>query len=270
MTPREPTYEGLGALLRDARVAQGLSPESLARELRLPLPMLRAIESDAWEQVPPGRERPLARQLARRLGVNLEAHEGLWSRVPGPPIQDTVDPRREKMERVVMALLTAGTLLLVAWLVVPGRRLKGEGSADRPRPSSEAPATWIPRVAKGPFPVLGELLPEAPVTAEGVLVAVRAMDVCSAHIVSPAGEQAHTLHVSEPWIIRVQGPFSLRLDNAGVATLEVAGRRILHGRSVGEPWAGQFDAQGTWIPPERPRPEPTAPEAEDPVTKEPG
>ena len=74
-----------------------------------------------------------------------------------------------------------------------------------------------------------------------------------------------------PWLLRVKGPFSLTLDNAGVATVEVGGRRIRHGQSVGEPWTGRFAADGQWLRATAPLPEAaTGPEtdAKTPVEKE--
>jgi hypothetical protein len=62
-----------------------------------------------------------------------------------------------------------------------------------------------------------------------------------------------TLRVSEPWKLRVKGAFSLFLDNAGVVNVEVAGRRIAHGQSVGAPWTGRFDGEGHWLRPASPQ-----------------
>jgi hypothetical protein len=60
----------VGALLHEARIGKGLSREILALELKLPVRHIEAIEADDWEALPPGRARPLARQLAERLGVD--------------------------------------------------------------------------------------------------------------------------------------------------------------------------------------------------------
>jgi len=40
-----------------------------------------------------------------------------------------------------------------------------------------------------------------------------------------------------------------------VATVEVGGRRIRHGQSVGEPWTGRFGADGQWLRAAAPVPE---------------
>ncbi len=253
---------GLGERFRQERVAQGVSQETLARELRLPLRLLTAIEADDWDAIPPGRERPLARQLARRLGIDLEAHGELWEQVPGAVAAEAPNPRRERTERVLAATLTLGCVALAIWLVVPGRNLRtGVATRQEAVPSGPA-APWIPKAPEGPYPVLGELLPEAPLTEAGVLVALRAIDAAEVMIQQESGSQQIALRISEPWQGRVKGPFTLRLENAGVVALEVAGRSIPHGHRVGQVWEGAFDAQGQWIrPPAPPAPPPSAPEA---------
>jgi transcriptional regulator with XRE-family HTH domain len=249
--------ETVGQLLQQARVGKGLSREALALELKLPLRHIEAIEGDEWAELPPGRPRPLARQLAQRLGVDLEFHTGAFLIVPGVRELDPPDPRQERLERVVMSLLTAASALVVVWLVVPGPSLgrKPAPSYLTTFPKATLPAPPGPSTA--PYPVLGELLPESPLTAQGVLVSLRAMDTCDVRIEPPpeAGEQpprqplVRTLRVSEPWRLRVKGPFSLTLENAGVVNVEVAGRHIPHGQSVGEAWTGSFDGEGRWLRP---------------------
>lgn len=261
--------ETVGRILREARIAKGLSRERLAVELKLPLRHIEAIEGDDWAALPPGRPRPLARQLAERLGVDLEFHTGAFHTVPGAQEAEPPDPRQERLERLVMGLLTLASVLLVLWLVVPGPRL-GKKPAPSwlttlPGPSLPPP----PPPSSSPYPVLGDLLPEAPINEQGILVSLRTLDTCEARL-EPASEtgaapQAHTLRISEPWRLRVKGPFTLQLDNAGVVNVEVAGVRIVHGQSVGQAWTGRFDAQGRWLAPPRPvsEPVPAPPEPPD-------
>jgi transcriptional regulator with XRE-family HTH domain len=250
----------VGQLLHEARMAKGLSREILALELKLPIRHIEAIEADDWAALPPGRSRPLARQLAERLGVDLEFHTDAFQTVPGAQEWAPPDPRQERLERVVMGLLTAASVLVVLWLVVPGPSL-----GRKPSPSY---LSALPRAALPPppppstaaYPVLGELLPEAPLNEQGVLISLRSMDTCEVRLepLPESGEKAqtHTLRVSEPWRLRVKGPFALVLDNAGVVNVEVAGVRIPHGQNVGEAWTGRFDAEGRWL---RPLPPPTEP-----------
>jgi hypothetical protein len=256
---------GLGELIRLARVAKGMSQESLARELRLPLHLLVAIETEDWDRIPPGRERPLSRLVARKVGLDLLEHPEAFEALPGGLGQEPQNPRREALERVLMAAISVSCFAVILWLLVPGRGLRSklpvvpDARSQRPSPS------YTPTIVKGPYPVLGEVLPEAPITDEGIRLSLRAMDTCEVQVKSEAGTQAHSMRVSEPWRIRVKGPFTLSLDNAGVVEIEVAGRRIQHGKIVGESWSGAFGADGLLLTPPKPKiesPPPTAPETE--------
>jgi hypothetical protein len=256
--------DGLGELLRRARAAKGLSAEMLAKELNLPPLVLLQLESEQWDGLPAGQARPLARQMARRLEVDLELHREAFERLPGGPDADAVDPRAERVERVVMAVLAAGCVVLLAWLVKPGRDLRQGALAVRVGERLPPPPEALAERKEGqPFPVLGEVLPEAPRTEEGTLISIRVLDACKATLSGEGGERSRDLRVSEPWLLRVKGAFTLTLDNAGVATVEVGGRRIRHGFSVGETWTGRFAADGLWLRPAPPLPEAaTGPETE--------
>ncbi|HNX94426.1 MAG TPA: helix-turn-helix transcriptional regulator [Holophaga sp.] len=234
-----------GALLREARQAQGISPEALAEELSLSQGLLEAIEADHWDQVPPGRERPMARMIARRLMVDLSQCAEIFSAIPGDLANPAPDPRQESMERLLTIAIAVASLLVLAWLVVPRRNLREGVKQNVVNIGALAPAPMgLPKAFTGPFPVLGEVLPEAPITAEGILVNLRAMDACEAHIVGEGADLHHSMRVSEPWCLRVKGPFTLSLDNAGVVNVEVAGQHINHGRAVSEAWSGTFDTDG--------------------------
>lgn len=250
MSAQETEAFSIGEVLRAARVAKGLSQQTLARELRMPVPLLAAIETEDWPEVPPGRERPLARRIASHLGVDLSPYAEAWEQVPGGPAMEAPDPARERAEQMLMGGLTLGSVALFLWLVVPGRDIKGNVIAHEIRRGFTPTAAWVPKTSATPYPVLGEVLPEAPVNAEGILVSLRAMDACNGRIQGEGVDLYHPLHVSEPWTLRVKGPFTLSIDNAGVVTVEVAGRRINHGGAVGEFWSARFDAEGRWILPE--------------------
>lgn len=270
--------DSVGQILQAARVARGLSREALALELKLPLRHIEAIEGDDWAALPPGRPRPLARQLAERLEVDLDYHTGAFQVVPGGLEMPPPDPRQERMERVVMGLLTAGSVLVLLWLVVPGPSLgQKRASNDLAHVSRMVPPP-PPPPSESPYPVLGELLPEAPLNEQGILVSLRAMDACVVKIQpdpetgSPA--QDRTLRVSEPWHLRVKGPFVITLENAGVVNLEVAGQRIPHNQNIGETWTGRFDLEGHWLrpalPPVKADLETAPPESQDELQDEDG
>jgi transcriptional regulator with XRE-family HTH domain len=274
-TPAPGGPAGIGEVLRRTRIAQGLSLFVLAHELNLSVPILEAVEAEAWERLPPGRERPHTRQIAERLGVDLASFPEQWNQLPGALEQEPPDPRRESLERVLVSAITVGSLALLLWLVVPGPSLKRAPQASAMKDIESGPTPWTPKDPAGPYPVVGEVLPEVSVNEEGVLISMRAMDTCEAIVQGlPQGQQdlqgasgpaqRRTLRVSEPWSLRVKGPFTVSLDNAGVVALEVAGRHIRHGRTVGEPWLGRFGPLGEWILPQEATPQnpPSAPETD--------
>lgn len=256
-------HTGLGAQLRIAREAKGLSKQGLARELSFPVHLIEALEAEDWDRIPPGRERPLLRRMADRLAVDLESCPELWDEVPGSPeAAEAPDPQQERLERIFTGLLTLASALVLLWLVVPGRGLRGQHSPqDTPNRTAGSEA-WSAPTQGGAYPVLGEVLPEAPVNEEGILVILRSLDACEALIQSEGGELRHSLRTSEPWRLRVKGAFTLTLENAGVVSVEVAGRKLRHGRNVGEGWLGRFDAQGLFQPPQETQEPPVAPESE--------
>jgi len=249
MSALEAEASGIGEVLRSARVAKGLNQQTLARELRMPIHLLAAIETEEWRLVPTGRERPLARRIASHLGVDLALCAEAWAQMPGGPPTDVPEPRRERIEQMLMGSLTLGSVALFLWLVIPGRNIKGSASPRAIRTAYTPAAVWLPNTPPTAYPVLGEALPEAPVNAEGIFISLRAMDSCTGRIQGKGVDLTHTLRVSEPWTLRVKGPFTLTLDNVGVVAMEIAGRRIPHGGSVGESWSAQFDEQGRWIRP---------------------
>lgn len=262
-----PEPSDLGEALRQARVAAGFTQESLARELRLPAALIQAIETQEWHRIPPGRERPLTRLVARRLNVDLEAYAEAFASLPGGQGQRLPDPKRERLERILTGAISLASVALLFWLVVPGKDLR-DRLPTTPQilvPSAAFPMA-LSKADAGPYPVLGEVLPEAPVTEAGILVSLRAMDTCEARIEGENTDLRHSMRISEPWTLRVKGPFTLTLDNAGVVALEVAGRVIPHGCNVGEPWTGTFGEDGAWQLPVEKRPKGSSAPDVDPET----
>lgn len=240
---------GLGATLSQAREAKGLSLAALARELRMPQHLLDAIENENWDKVPPGRQRPLVLRIAEHLELDPGALDATWKHVPSNIPVQTPHPKRAKLERLFTFLLGIGSIFLLFWLLVPVRKLKSDEKAIHMPIPERVTTLWVPQKKPGPFPVMGELIPEKPINEEGILVILRALEPCQALILSQGTTQRHPLHVSVPINLRVKGPFSLNLDRAGSVKVEVAGKRISHGRSILESWTGEFDDLGNWMLP---------------------
>ena len=265
--PEEP--RSVGRLLREAREAQGLSLEELAEELKLPTRLMAAVEADDWDAVPPGRARPLARQMALRLRMDLDRHPDALGLVPGQILPPPPDPKLERLERGAMVALGLGSLALLAWLVIPGPSLRRRSAAAWLDKAPQRAVPPPPPRADGPYPVLGELLPEAPITREGILVGLRSQDACDAEVVGADGVRlARALQVSDPWKLRVKGPFQLSLSNGGVVQVEVGGKPVSTGASVGQPWSGRFDENGVWRRP-RPLPVPVEAPTQEPAPEQP-
>ncbi|MBS1766186.1 MAG: helix-turn-helix domain-containing protein [Acidobacteria bacterium] len=259
----------LGRMIHEAREAAGLGLDQLASELKVPVRILLAVEADDWDAVPPGLERPLARQLAARLNMDLEHHPDALGLVPGATGEAPPDPKLEKLERAAMAGLGLGSVALLAWLFIPGGNLRGRTEASWLEKAPPIAVPPPPPKADGPDPVLGEMLPEAPITEKGILVLLRAQDACDAEITGADGVKlSRSLQVSDPWKLRVKGPFSLSLSNGGVVQVEVAGRPVPPSASVGQAWNGRFDENGSWLRP-KPPPVPAGPLTQEPSPDQP-
>ena len=133
---------GAGALLRQAREAQGLELDQLAQLLKVPVRKLAALESERFEELPGNAfVRGLAMSVARQLGLDPQAVlAALPQSVPAPAALESVSrglatPYREPDGRVQVggwpewlrpgvlapAILLIGALLL--WFAPPMRTL---------------------------------------------------------------------------------------------------------------------------------------------------
>lgn len=141
-------YRGLtvGALLAEARAAAGRDLADLARETRVPLRYLMAIEADDHEALP---ALPYAlgfvKTFARSVGLNPEsvgaqfrAETRLTPHVPSAPSLEPLDEARLPSQ----GLALAGLAVLV--LVIGGLGLYGSGVLD---PVPSAPQVAVPAPA---------------------------------------------------------------------------------------------------------------------------
>lgn len=240
---------------REKRLALGLEPETLAKELDVLPRFIRAIEGCDWAEIPSGHEYMLIEAMARRLEIDLKNHSVGRSSFQGGVNKEEARPGDLRRERIVMFAMTLATVAVLAWLLIPAKDMS-QLPAKNPQPPPMQQSRWLKPDSDQPYPVLGEVFPESPITDDGILISLRATDTCNARIVTENGRtQIQVLRMSEPWKLRIKGSFTISLDNAGVVVAEIAGHKIQHGAIVGQHWSGSFDAKGNWLRPvQRPIP----------------
>jgi cytoskeleton protein RodZ len=119
--PVNPPSLSAGALLRQARLSQGLHIAALATQLKVSPRMLEALESDRFEQLPDAAfARALAQSMCRQLRIDAAS---VLSRLP--------QPKSPRLEHVTRGLDT------------PFREPPGRHSADEPSLLTR-PVVWGP------------------------------------------------------------------------------------------------------------------------------
>ncbi len=132
----------IGAALGAARVARGLELVDIARDTRVPLRHLAAIEADAHDSLPAlpyaiGFVKAFARAVgvdAEMAGARFRAETNKSAHVPVAPAMAPMDERRLPPRGLVtasIAALLAVIALVVAW---------STGAFDAPLPPAAAPA----------------------------------------------------------------------------------------------------------------------------------
>ncbi len=155
-----------GALLADARVAAGLELTDIARETRIPLRHLKAIEADRHDELP---ALPYAigfvKSYARSVGLDIEATAAQFrsettkvAHVPTPLTLEPLDERRMPAR----VLVFASVAVVVA--IIAGLSAWGSGMFDAPPP----PEATAPDTSVAAAPVEAE---PAPLAGHGVAVA---------------------------------------------------------------------------------------------------
>ncbi|WP_310476457.1 helix-turn-helix domain-containing protein [Sandarakinorhabdus sp.] len=240
------SYRGLtvGALLAEARAAAGRELADVARETRVPLRHLMAIEADDHEALP---ALPYAlgfvKTFARSVGLNPEAvgaqfrtETRLTPHVPTAPSLEPLDEARLPSR----GLAFAGLAVLV--LVIGGLGLYGSGVLE-PVPSAPPAAAVTPpgQVAgsapaapAGGVPIVAPATPATPATpaaipASGPVVLTAREDVWVKIYSRVTGKRAFQGLMVAGSIYNVpedNGPLVLRAGRAGVIEVTVAGVKL--------------------------------------------
>ena len=196
--PVRHSRELIGARLAAARAAAGLDLADIARETRVPLRHLRAIEADTHDELP---ALPYAigfvKALARAVGVDAEAASAQFkaetSKLPHAPVGVALEPLDERRlpPRGVVVASVAATLLLLG-----GLGAYGAGWFDAPVPSAPQVAAVPAPSATSPAPALTQGVTPLPSATTGV--AVQPTVQTTAPLSAPPPSATAPLAVAQP------------------------------------------------------------------------
>lgn len=236
----------VGALLAEARAAKGRELADVARETRVPLRHLMAIEADDHGALPAlpyalGFVKAFARAVSldpEAIGARFRAENRL---VPHVPTVSSFEPADEA--RLPSRGLTAVALVALV-VVLGGLGLYGAGAFDpSPSPSAterQAPAeaaTAAPPPPASQTPVSETPAPQAtapqatattPPPSSGQVVLTAREDVWLRITDRATGKRAFmgVLSEGQSWTVPDGGPYVMRTGRAGVIEIRVAGQLL--------------------------------------------
>lgn len=250
----ESMASSVGQLLREAREAQGITPEEVAGRLRLMNRQVEAMETDDFESLgQPVFARGFVRNYARLLGLEPDA---LLARMEGAPEEKPVvspadsPPQHAWLTSPWLILLMLGVLLLLA-LPVALYLWLNSGTDDSP--GIPAPVAQSPHVPAASAPAIPS--PSAPPHAPAAAAPPETATAVSVEPVAPAEPKPaavnSVLHLEfgdESWAeikdasghmllrqlnpagssvdVRGQPPFEVVIGNAALARMSYNGRPI--------------------------------------------
>jgi cytoskeleton protein RodZ len=198
----------LGATLRDARERRGMSVEDLARVTKIKIDTLRAIDSNAFERVPPGVfTRGFLRTYAREVGLDPEAVVSQYV--------EQVEPTPEAPPPAELPhKLSFGRVSSASW-------------SDTHSAGDVAPSVWLNLSLVALVAIV--------ITAATVYLAFLApRSSTTGAVVVPAGAataQAQPASAATPGAVGTSGP-TLRLELTATGpcwiSATVVGQRVLH------------------------------------------
>ncbi len=217
-----------GALLRQARQAQGLHIAALAAAMKVPQRKLEALEADRFDELPDATfTRALAQTVCRTLKIDAAPVLALLPRPPGhrleqvgeginAPFRDRLGQSRASEGVPIGSPALWGPLLILAAAAIVYFLPPGFLSLPRGVTPAPAPASAVPAPAQAPGPAPTEVTDAAPsATAVPAAAAAVVETVHSVPVAAPAG--------SEP-----------AAPPAGLLQL----------RAIGESWVEVFDGRG--------------------------
>jgi cytoskeleton protein RodZ len=233
--PGLPTLS-VGALLADARAASGRELTDIARETRVPLRHLMAIEADDHDALPAlpyalGFVKAFARAVgldAEAIGARFRAETRLAPHVPTPSSLEPVDEARLPSRGLAFGALAALAVVL------GGLGVYGSGAFD-PEPSPGSAAVAITDDAV-PAPVASPAIPAAAaapavpaapaaIPTSGPVMLTAREDVWVKIYDRTTGRRAFmgVLFAGKSWTAPDDSALTLRAGRAGVIEVRVAG-----------------------------------------------
>ncbi len=228
----------VGALIADARAAQGRELTEIARETRVPLRHLMAIEADDHEALPAlpyalGFVKAFARSVgldAEAIGARFRAETRLTPHVPTAPSLEPIDEARLPSRGLAFGALAA---LVV---VLGGLGLYGSGVFDpAPQPggikvaspdtATDSPATDSPTATPAAPPVAVAPAGPAAIPTTGTVMLTAREDVWVKIYDRATGRRAFmgVLFAGKSWTVPDGSTLTLRAGRAGVIEVRVAG-----------------------------------------------
>jgi cytoskeletal protein RodZ len=241
-THQGPASAGLGATLRAARSASGLSLAELERRTKIRAAHLSALEEERLDMLPPPPfVRGFVRTYAQALGLDpeplLARVSELDSAAPGGspwrPVQATIEPA-QPASRLRRRASAAGIMALVVGIALAAffaQQLRELGRPVQPAPPAPA-ATTAPGQPASPAAATPAAQPAAatpapPAEGAGVIVEVSATGRSWLRVVGDGRllfEGFVTAGESRRW--QSPGPMTIRVGNAGAVVVTVNGRSV--------------------------------------------
>lgn len=211
----------IGAVLADARARAGLALSDIARDTRVPLRHLQAIESDAHDSLPAlPYTMGFVKSFARAVGVDpdgaaaqFRAETSKTAHVPVAPAMEPLDERRLP-PRGLLTLSIVGVVAIVGAVVAYSAGMFDRGTPEEPvavaaappqpasAPAATAPAEAGTVVAAAPETTTGA--DAAPTAASPAAPPPAATDVPATVPAAPAGGPVTITAVEDAWF-RVSG-----------------------------------------------------------------
>lgn len=224
---------GVGPVLRQAREVRGCSPQEAARDTKLRVDQIRALEAEDFDALPGDvYVRGSLRTYAVYLGVDPDEVLGIYSRNSQEPPPPARPPKMDKIERTIAARRlrdNSGVIILATATVLVGLLALGFVSNRRGSP----PAASLPPVA---------IKPDA--TEQQWDVAIDAKHPVTVTVVVDGQSQTFDMKASETRSFMADRTLTLTEVDGASLHIVVNGSDLGVPGEAGTPWTHTWSADG--------------------------